>query len=175
MEQNHNELLKSMVSKFDSIMDHKVDIYIRQSIRLNSTVRVGMIILGVVGISIFLLLFSLSSQVGHMNEGVKQMTHNFAEVEQNMQRINGILLHMETRVALMDTLEQDMRQAHATTQSLNQGIATIQNSMGEVSLHMNQLQQRMQAVNYRLDGMQAEVSGIGLETHRISKPMHKLP
>jgi uncharacterized protein YoxC len=164
-----------MVSKFDNIMDRKVDIYIRQSIRLNSTVRVGMIILGVVGFSIFLLLFSLSSQVGHMKQGVKQMTHHFAQVEQNMQRISGILQHMESRVMLMDILQQDMQQAHQTTQSLNRGIATIQSSMGEVSLHMNQLQQRMQIVNHRLEDMQIGVSGVGLETHRIAKPMRKLP
>ncbi len=164
-----------MVSKFDSIMDRKVDIYIRQSIRLNSTVRVGMIILGVVGFSIFLLLFSLSSQVGHMNQGVKQMTHYFAEVDKNMLQVNRVLQHIETRVALMGPLEQDMRKAHEITQSLQQNLRTIQHSMGEVNHHMNQVQQRMQIVNQRLAGMQAAVGGVGYETYQISKPLRKLP
>jgi uncharacterized protein (DUF3084 family) len=175
VDQDHNELLKSMVSKFDSIMDRKVDIYIRQSIRLNSTVRVGMIILGVVGFSIFLLLFSLSSQVGHMNQGVKQMTRHFAQVDENMLQVNRVLRHIETRMALMSPLEQEMRQAQEVTQSLHQNIETIQQSMGEVSKHMNQLQQRMQVVNQRLAGMQAAVGGVGYETHQISKPLRKLP
>ena len=175
LDQDHNELLKSMVSKFDSIMDRKVDIYIRQSIRLNSTVRVGMIILGVVGFSIFLLLFSLSSQVGHMNEGVKQMTHYFAEVDKNMLLVNQVLQHIETRMALMSPLEKDMRQAKQITQSLNQNMAEIQQSMGEVSHHMSQLQQRVQIVNQRLNGMQAAVGGVGYETYQISKPLRNLP
>ncbi len=175
MEQNHNELLKSMVSKFDSIMDRKVDIYIRQSIRLNSTVRVGMIILGVVGLSIFLLLFSLSSQVGHMQKGVQQMTTHFADVEHNMHRVNEILQHIETRVALLSAFDQDMQQAHQTTTSLHHGVGNIHQSMSEVSQYMDQLQMRIQEVNQQLANMQSSVSGVGVETHRISKPMRILP
>ena len=175
MEQDKTELLKQMVSRFDNIMDRKVDIYIRQSIRLNSTVRVGMIILGVVGFSIFLLLYSLSSQVGHMNLGVQQMTRHFAEVENNMQQVNKVLRHIETRMNVMNDLQQNMQQAHDTTKSMNQGMAKIHQSMDEVSYQMNLMQQRMQTVNQRIAGMQAAVGGVGYETYRIAKPMGKLP
>ncbi len=175
MEQNHNELLKSMVSKFDNIMDRKVDIYIRQSIRLNSTVRVGMIILGVVGFSIFLLLYSLSSQVGHMKDGVQQMNAHFADVEDNMRKVNQILKHIDTRVALMEAFDRDMQLAHQTTTSLHQGVENIHQSMGEVSQYMTQLQLHIREVNQQLSSMQASVGGVGIETYRISEPMKILP
>ncbi len=175
MDQKHNDLLKLMVSKFDNIMDRKVDIYIRQSIRLNSTVRVGMIILGLVGGSIFLLLYSLSSQVGHMKEGVQQMNSHFADVEHNMRQVNQILQHIDTRVALMGAFDRDMQQALKTTTSLHHGVESIHQSMGEVSQYMNQLQLHIQQVNQQLASMQASVSGVGVETYRISKPMKALP
>lgn len=175
MDQNHNELLKSMVSKFDNIMDRKLDIYIRQSIRLNSTVRVGMIFLGLVGVSIFLLLYSLSSQVGHMKGGVLQMTSHFADVEHNMRQVNKILQHIDTRVALMGAFDRDMQQALKTTTSLRHGVETVHQSMGEVSQYMSQLQLHIQEVNQQLASMQASVSGVGLETYRMSKPMKVLP
>ncbi len=175
MEQNHNELLKSMVSKFDNIMDRKVDIYIRQSIRLNSTVRAGMIILGVVGFSIFLLLYSLSSQVGHMKDGVQQMNAHFADVEDNMRKVNQILQHIDKRVALMEAFDQDMKLAHQTTTSLHHGVENIHQSMGEVSQYMSQLQLHIQEVNQQLSSMQTSVSGVGVETYRMAEPMKVLP
>lgn len=172
---NHSELLKSMVSKFDSIMDRKLDIYVRQSIRLNSTVRVGMIILGVVGLSIFLLLYSLSSQVGHMQIGVQQMNAHFQVVEQNMHKVNEILKKIESRVAVMSAIEQDMQQAQKTTGSMSEGLGGIQQAMGEVSHRMDRLQQHMQTVNGQLANMQTAVGGVTTETYQMSRPMRKLP
>ena len=172
---NHTDLLKSMVSKFDSIMDRKVDIYLRQSIRLNSTVRAGMIILGIVGFSIFLLLYSLSSQVGHMQVGVQQMTQHFAQVEQNMRRVSEILSHIEKRVALMSAIEDDMQQVQHSSGSMQQGMSQIRGKMNEVTQRMQRMQQHMQVVNGQLANMQVAVGGVTRETHRISRPASILP
>ena len=172
---NHTDLLKSMVSKFDSIMDRKVDIYLRQSIRLNSTVRAGMIILGIVGFSIFLLLYSLSSQVGHMQVGVQQMTHHFQQVEANMRQVSEILGNIEARVALMDAIEDDMHRVQGISGSLQKNMANIDVKMTEINRHMQRMQQHMQVVNGQMANMQVAVGGVTRETHRISKPANILP
>lgn len=172
---NHTDLLKSMVSKFDSIMDRKVDIYLRQSIRLNSTVRAGMIILGIVGFSIFLLLYSLSSQVGHMQVGVHQMTEHFQLVEQNMHRVSEILGDIESRVALMGAIKNNMQQVQNISGSMQQGMTQIHLNMSEVNQRMRRMQQHMQVVNNQLANMQVAVGGVTRETHRISKPANILP
>ena len=92
-----------------------------------------------------------------------------------MRKVNAILGHIESRVAVMASVEQDMQQAHKTTRSMGEGMDEIQQAMGEVNQRMDRVQQHLQAVNGQLANIQAAVGGVTTETHRISKPIRKLP
>ncbi|MBF0470574.1 MAG: hypothetical protein HQL48_04290, partial [Gammaproteobacteria bacterium] len=135
----------------------------------------GMVILGVVGISIFLLLYSLTTQVGLMLEGVEAMNRHFAAVEQSMGGINTTLNYMEDRLTVLHRIDGQMAVTESEVAAMGGYVAGVDGTMTGVSQRMLAMEQHLQTMNRELSRMQQTIGGVGTETRDMSRSLRMMP
>ena len=158
------------LSSFEGIILSQIDIKNRLGDRLNYSIQAGIIILGVISVSILVLLLTLSAQITRISGVVVDMNVHFASVSGQMQQIRGHIDAMERRVALleeidamtevmdheMDVIGADMDVMRQTIEGIERHIGAVRNNVGSISVTM--------------DRMNAEVQTMSVETHRVSRP-----
>ena len=74
------------LSSFEGIILSQIDIKNRLGDRLNYSIQAGIIILGVIALSILVLLLTLSSQINRISGVVGNMNANFAAISRRCMR-----------------------------------------------------------------------------------------
>jgi hypothetical protein len=87
---------------FEAIILSQIDIKNKLGDRLNYSIQAGIIILGIIAASIFILLLTLSSQVNRISGVVKEMNQDFTSVRIQMERIDGYFGSIEQRVTQLE-------------------------------------------------------------------------
>ena len=94
------------LSTFEGIILSEIELTNRLSTRLNYGIQAGTFILTAISISLSLLLFTLTSQVSRISNVVEGMKEHFISVSQQMNAISGHMNAIESRVALLETVDQ---------------------------------------------------------------------
>ena len=158
------------LSSFEGIILSQIDIKNKLGDRLNYSIQVGIIVLGVVALSILILLLTLSAQINRISDVVNDMNSHFTNVAEQMHRIGGHMVTMEQRVALMEdidartgimdremgAIDAHMGQMRQTVRGINAHVAKVRNDVGNISVNM--------------DIMNNEVQSMSQEMHRVAKP-----
>lgn len=162
------------LSSFEGIILSQIDIKNRLGDRLNYSIQAGIIVLGVVAVSILVLLLTLSTQVNRISGVVAEMNHRFISVSSQMHRIRGHMAAMEQRVALLAEIEQktavmdrdmrrigaDMSQMQARVAGIDAHVAAVRDNVGNISINM--------------DRMNTEVQVMSVEMQRVSRPARSM-
>jgi len=158
------------LSSFEGIILSQIDIKNKLGDRLNYSIQAGIIILGVISISLLVLLLTLSAQINRISDVVNDMNGHFASVASQMHSIRGHMGRMEPRVALMDDIDGmtgimdrelgaiggHMDQMQQTVRGINTHVAKVRNDVGNISVNM--------------DIMNTEVHAMSQEMRRVAKP-----
>lgn len=158
------------LSSFEGIILSQIDIKNKLGDRLNYSIQVGIIVLGVVALSILILLLTLSAQINRISDVVNDMNSHFTNVAEQMHRIRDHMVSMEQRVALMEdidtrtgimdlemgAIDAHMGQMRQTVRGINAHVAKVRNDVGNISVNM--------------DIMNNEVQSMSQEMHRVAKP-----
>ncbi|MFZ1537165.1 MAG: translation initiation factor 2 [Chromatiaceae bacterium] len=159
------------LSSFEGIMLSEIELTNRLSTRLNYGIQAGTFILAAISISLSLLLFTLTSQVSRISSVVEGMKDHFISVSDQMHAISGHMNAIESRVALLETVDQrtalmdvemtniltDMNQMRANVTGIDDYLATVRTHIANVSFNM--------------DIMNNEVQIMSVELGRMAKPM----
>lgn len=162
------------LSSFEGIILSQIDIKNKLGARLNYSIQAGIIILGAIAISIFVLLLTLSAQITRISAVVTDMNVHLTSVSQRMHRIRGHMLNMEQRVALlediqgmtgtmsdaMELIDSDMTAMGEAVRGINRHLARVYNNVGNISVNM--------------DIMNHEVQAISREMHHVAKPARSM-
>ena len=158
------------LSSFEGIILSQIDIKNKLGDRLNYSIQAGIIVLGVIALSILVLLLTLSAQINRMSDVVNDMNSHFTNVAEQMHRMRGYMVSMEQRVALMEgidtrtgvmdreigAIDAHMDQMRQNVVGINSHLAAVRNDVGNISVNM--------------DIMNGEVQAMSQEMHRMAKP-----
>lgn len=162
------------LSTFEGIILSEIELTNRLSTRLNYGIQAGTFILAAISISLSLLLFTLTSQVSRISNVVEGMKEHFISVSQQMNAISGHMNAIESRVALLEAVDQrtalmdvemsniltDMNDMRANVAGIDDYLATVRNHISNVSFNM--------------DLMNNEVQIMSIELGRMAKPMRNM-
>ncbi len=162
------------LSSFEGIVLSQIDVKNRLGDRLNYSIRTGIIILGVIAISILILLLSLSSQVNRIAGVVGDINTHFSVISTNMKQIRHHMHSMEKKVALIESMSEQV----AIMDQEMAGIDTDMNVMNEtvkgIRENLTTVRQRVGGMTVNVDHINMELQGITHEVHRFGTPARSM-
>jgi prefoldin subunit 5 len=159
---------------FEAIILSQIDIKNKLGDRLNYSIQAGIIILGIIAASIFILLLTLSSQVNRISDVVAEMNQDFTSVSSQMGRIDGYFGSIEQRVTQLEQIagrtvqmEQELALIAADLQAINTNINSIKNHMGSVRGNIG-------SVSLAIDHLNHDIQLMSVDVHRMGGPARSM-
>ena len=167
------QYLRAMGS-FEGIILSQIEVKNKLGDRLNYSIRAGLVILGLVALSILVLLIMLSSQINRISDVVDDMNSHFTSVSSRMDDIKSSVVAMETQVALMADIEQyttvmnhEMHFITTNTDAMEKSVAAIEDQFSDIRLQIKDIST---SIGY----MNSEVKVINYQMHRMAEPARTL-
>ncbi|MET0093666.1 MAG: translation initiation factor 2 [Sedimenticola sp.] len=162
------------VTSFEAIILSQIKIKNKISDRLNKAIRAGIIILGLIAISILILLLTLSSQINRITDVVAEMNRDFTEVSGQMLEIRQYMETMEQRVALMESVTDQTGVMDTEVASIAENIEKMQGTVSGIKQQVAGMRQDIGMVSGTVDGMNVEVQRMGVDMHRMGQPARSM-
>lgn len=162
------------VSSFEGIVLSQIDIKNKLADRLNYSIRTGIIILGVIAISILILLLTLSSQLNRISNVVNDMNANFGIISEQMVMINGYIQFIEKRVSLLVNIDGQTEAMDREMSSIAQDMQIMQSTVGGISRNVSIVRGNVGNISTAIDHMGLEVLQMSHDMGRISKPSRSM-
>ncbi|MET0047300.1 MAG: translation initiation factor 2 [Sedimenticola sp.] len=162
------------VTSFEAIILSQIKIKNKISDRLNKAIRAGIIILGLIAISILILLLTLSSQINRITDVVTEMNRDFTEVSGQMLQIREYMETMEQRVALMESVTDQTGVMDTEVASIAENIEKMQGTVSGIKQQVAGMRQDIGLVSGTVDGMNVEVQRMGVDMHRMGQPARSM-
>lgn len=157
------------VSSFEGIMLSQINIKNKLANRLNYGIGTGLVILGLIAASILILLLTLSAQINRISAVVTAMNQDFSSVSERMTQIDVAVASMEQRVALLQGLDQDTEIMNREMSDIASDLETMRTSVNQISGHLQTVRGNVDNISGIMNHMDNEVSGMGLEMHRMGQ------
>jgi uncharacterized protein YoxC len=176
---SHEEVLLQQqylraLSSFEGIVLSQIDIKNKLGDRLNYSIRAGLIILGVIALSILVLLLTLSSQINRISDVVLSMNTHFTSVSEKMDVIRDDMVEMEQRVSLLKAMQQHTAGLQQEMTQIATQMGMIEDTVGGISAHLGRVRGQVGSIAISIDHMNAEVQAMSVEMHRMGKPARSL-
>lgn len=158
------------LSSFEGIILGQIDIKNRLGNRLNYTQRAGLIILGVIAVSILVLLLTLSAQINRISGVVADMNAHFTSVSDKMDRIAKNMVTMEERARVLATIDENTGVMESEMTRMKGDLDTIGTSLSGIRKQISAVRGSMSNLSASMDRMNVEVQSMGQGMHRMGKP-----
>lgn len=155
------------VSSFEGIMLSQISTKNKLGTRLNYTVQAGIIILGLIAVSILVLLLVLSSQINRISGVVSDMNDNFTSVSRQMDNLDLYVETMGKRVALLENID-------AQTETMKHNMASIVSDMGSMQQHILGITTYVNGVRYNVDNISMTMNQLDIEVVNMSRDIHRM-
>lgn len=162
------------VSSFEGIVLSQIDIKNKLADRLNYSIRTGIIILGVIAISILILLLTLSSQLNRISNVVNDMNANFSTVSEQMTMVNGYINFIEKRVSLLVSIDGQTKIMDREMSAIAQDMDMMRSTVGGISRNVSLVRNNVGNISTTIDHMGLEVLQMSHDMGRISKPSRSM-
>lgn len=162
------------LSSFEGIVLSQIDMKNRLGDRLNYSIRSGIIILGVMAMSILILLLSLSSQINRIADVVGEMNDHFHSISQKMDQVRGHMQSMEKKVALIQGMGEQVAVMDGEIKGITQDMDTMRGSVDGIRGNLATVRERVTNMSMSVDFINLELQGMTQEMHRMGKPVRAL-
>jgi uncharacterized protein YoxC len=162
------------LSSFEGIVLSQIDMKNRLGDRLNYSIRSGIIILGVMALSILILLLSLSSQVNRIADVVGEMNDHFHTISQKMDQVRGHMRSMEKKVALIQGMGEQVAVMDREIAGITQDMDTMQGTVNGIRGNVATVRERVTNMSLNVDLINMELQGMTQEMHRMGKPIRSM-
>ncbi|RTZ75199.1 MAG: translation initiation factor 2 [Gammaproteobacteria bacterium] len=159
---------------FEAILFSQIGIQEKLSNDLKHAIRFGMVILGLIAVSILVLLLTLSSQINRISGVVADMNHNFTTVTAQMQRISQTVDSMVKRVALLEPMDQQTTAMKEEMARIDADIGSMRNTIGTMETHVTEVRQSVENMATTITRMDDEVQAMAADMQHMSKPARTL-
>ena len=162
------------VSSFEGIILSQISTKNRLGARLNYTVQAGIIILGLIAVSILVLLLVLSSQINRISSVVSEMNTHFTSISGQMGDMNGYIDSMGKQVALLEKIDIETDVMKESMGSIVLDMNSMQNAIYGISGHVNGVRGNVDNISMIMNQMDVEVVNMSHDIHRMGKPSRTL-
>jgi len=162
------------VSSFEGIILSQISTKNRLGARLNYTVQAGIIILGLIAVSILVLLLVLSSQINRISSVVSEMNTHFTSISEEMDHMNKYIDSMAKRVALLENIDAQTDVMKQSMSSIVTDMNSMQNAVFGISGHVNGVRNNVDNISMTMNLMDIEVINMSRDIHRMGKPSRAL-
>jgi len=165
------------LSSFEGIILSQIDIKNRLGDRLNYSIQAGIIVLGLIAVSILVLLLTLSSQITRISGVVAEMNKHFISVSDQMHRIEGHMRSMEERVALLSSVEARMALMDREMASIQRDMDGMHGSVDGIDTALSAVRTNVRNISINVDLMNLEVqtmSGQMIDMSRPARTMNRM-
>lgn len=169
-----DQQFRRALSSFEHVELSQIDIKNTLADRLNYSIRTGLVILGVIAISILILLLTLSSQVQRISAVVNDMNEHFAVVSNQMARIDHDFKSIQQRVALLGSMEQQTAVMDEQMSAITNDMQAMRGTVGGISQNVAVVRGNVLNISAAVDRMGLEVLNMSHDMGRISKPSRSL-
>jgi uncharacterized protein YoxC len=158
------------LSSFEGIILSQIDIKNRLGDRLNYSIQVGIIILGVVATSILILLLTLSAQINRISAVVAHMNEQFISVSDKMDRIQRYMGAMEQQVALLGSVEDKTALMDHEMEAIRADMDGMRASVDGIGAALGAVRNSVTNLSANMDFMNLEVQTMGAQMLELSRP-----
>ena len=159
---------------FEAILFSQIGIQEKLSNDLKHAIRFGMVILGLIAISILVLLLTLSSQINRISSVVADMNHNFTTVTAQMYRISQTVDSMVGRVALLEPMDEQTTAMKGEMAGIDDDIAQMGQTIGDMEVHVDEVRQSVENMATTITRMDDEVQRMAADMQHMAKPARTL-
>ncbi|RDH84284.1 MAG: translation initiation factor 2 [endosymbiont of Seepiophila jonesi] len=162
-----DEQLVRAVTSFEAIIVSQIEIKNILGDRLNYSIRTGLIILGLIAISILILLLTLSSQITRISAVVGDMNQNFTSVSTQMENIDTYITSMEKRVSLLGGITSQ-------TETMDREMGTITTDLRRMRWTLKGIQQHVKSVDGNIAYISSAIDKMNFDIQRMGHDMHRM-
>lgn len=157
-------------TSFEAIILSQIDIKNKLGDRLNYSIQAGIILLGIIAISILFLLLTLSTQINKISAVVNDMNQDFSSVSVQMDRINSYVGSIEQRVALLETIGKTTRVMSDEMGAVSNDLEVINGNLSGIKSHMGVVRSNVGNISTSINHMTGSVQRMGADMHRMGQP-----
>jgi methyl-accepting chemotaxis protein len=159
---------------FEAILLSQIGIQEKLSNDLKNAIRFGMVILGLIAVSILVLLLTLSSQINRISSVVADMNRNFTTVTAQMQRISHTVDSMVKRVALLEPMDAQTTAMKKEMTRIDGDIGNMRNTIGAMEVHVTEVRRSVENMATTITRMDDQVQAMAADMQHMSKPARTL-
>jgi uncharacterized protein YoxC len=141
---------------------------------LKSAIRFGMVILGLIAISILVLLLTLSSQINHISAAVVEMNKNFTSITRQMDQMSADIDSMGKRVALLRGMDGQIAGMRENMVGITASMRKMRDKVGGISRYVGSVRKDVDVMSASIGRMDAEVQGMARDMQRMARPARTL-
>lgn len=165
-----DQQLQHSLEKFEQIMEHRSEMYLRLSHRVRTVVRGGMAVFAMVGLAMFILLYTLVVQIQHARASTAQLNQLVAVMALDMGAIVGTVEHMEAQLRLMERVGQNLSSITLETGSIAGQMSDVGSEIKSIQDDMSMLNRRLAHVAGNMGSMGQAVNHMGHSVKQMSRP-----
>lgn len=169
-----DEQLLRAARSFEAIMFSQIEIQEKLSNDLKHAIRFGMIILGLIAISILILLLTLSSQINRISDVVLDMNQNFTTVTLQMDQMSGSIDSMVTRVALLEQMDSQTGAMKQEMTAMTDQLDTMRGTVNSMGSHVTNVRQSVENMANTINRMDDEVQMMATDMRYMAKPARSI-
>ncbi|HIP52876.1 MAG TPA: translation initiation factor 2 [Chromatiales bacterium] len=155
---------------FEAIVVSQIEVKRRLGTDIKNAIRVGMIVLGLIAVSILVLLLSVSSQINRITEVVKDMNSNFTLINEQMGHMSSSIDSMVKRVALLELIDQQTGTMDRELVNSTDDVAKMQPLLKGISDNVLLMRDSVTSLSSSVSVMDSEVQLMSQDMHRMAKP-----
>jgi peptidoglycan hydrolase CwlO-like protein len=164
--ENYEEL-RNAIRHFDRVIRSQIVIQGRQGDRIKNSIRAGMLFLVLIGISIFIILYTMVTQVNQISEAVVRMDHSFDEVRVQMVKVDQLMTGMEKNVLYMDAVSSVM-------QNMDSEMGQMTRQMQQMQVEVDAMKNEVAVIRQQADVMTRTSGVMDQEIYRMNQDMNRL-
>ncbi|MBL3529099.1 MAG: translation initiation factor 2 [gamma proteobacterium endosymbiont of Lamellibrachia anaximandri] len=165
-----DEQLVRAVTSFEAIIVSQIEIKNILGDRLNYSIRTGLIILGLIAISILILLLTLSSQITRISAVVGDMNQNFTSVSTQMENIDTYITSMEKRVSLLGGITSQTETMDREMGTITADLRRMRWTLKGIQQHVKSVDGNIAYISSAIDKMNFDIQRMGHDMHRMGQP-----
>lgn len=164
--ENYEEL-RNAIRHFDRVIRSQIVIQARQGDRIKNSIRAGMLFLVLIGISIFIILYTMVTQVNLISAAVVRMDQSFDEVRVQMVKVDELMTGMEKNVLYMDAVSTVM-------QNMDVEMGQMTRQMQQMQTEVDAMKSEVTVIRQQADVMTRTTGVMDQEIYRMNQDMNRL-
>jgi archaellum component FlaC len=161
------EELRDAIRHFDRVIRSQIVIQGRQGDRIKNSIRAGMLFLVLIGISIFIILYTMVTQVNLISEAVVRMDTSFDEVRTQMVKVDALMTGMEKNVVYINAVSGVM-------QNIDGEMGTMTRQMGQMQGEVDAMRNEVTVIRQQADMMTRTTGVLDQQIYRMNQDMNRM-